>query len=216
MNGVGRTALAAAAALVVSLIVGLGVRPTLADRASGQAAPLAGTAPRSAASLATSGSVYDLGLEVVGSDGGRHPLGELRGHPVLASMFYSTCPTVCPMLISDLKRIQAVLPPDVRAEVRVLLISFDPARDRPAVLKDVIARHGLDGASWLVGTAEDEDGARTLAGVLGIRYRAGAAGGFQHTTRIVLLDREGRVQASTDGGANASATFESAIRDSRS
>jgi protein SCO1/2 len=154
-----------------------------------------------------SGSIYDLGLTVLASDGARHPLGDLRGHPVLATMFYASCPTVCPMLIADLRRAVAALPPSARADARVLLVSFDPARDTAAVLRDVLARHGLDAQRWRVAVAPDEDGARTLAAALGIRYRAAAGGSFDHTARIVLLDRDGKVRAATDDPADAATTL---------
>jgi protein SCO1/2 len=142
---------------------------------------------------------------VLGSDGARHPLVELRGHPVLAGMFFASCPSVCPTLIAELRRAQAALPEAVRAETRVLLVSFDPEHDTPAVLRDVLARHDLDARTWRVATAESEDGARTLAAALGVRYRASAAGGFDHTTRIVLLDQGGRLRAAIDDPATTAA-----------
>jgi protein SCO1/2 len=172
------------------------------------ATPPAATAPerRPVPSTPTStaaGSVYNLGVEIVGSDGARHGLDELRGHPVLASMFYSTCPIVCPTLITDMRRVEAALPAGARNETRMVLVSFDPERDQPAVLRDVLARHRLDARRWLVATAKTEDAARTLAAALGIRYRPGIGGSFEHTTRIALLDREGRLRATVDDTATA-------------
>mgnify|MGYP001548317861 CR=1 FL=1 len=46
--------------------------------------------------------------------------------------------------------------------------------------------------------ASDVD-ARTLAAVLGIRYRAVAGGQFFHTSSIVALDPDGRVITRMDG-----------------
>ena len=39
---------------------------------------------------------------------------------------------------------------------------------------------------------------RSVAGVLGIRYRELADGEFNHTSALVLLDAEGRIVARTD------------------
>jgi formylglycine-generating enzyme len=152
--------------------------------------PGAGAAPDLPA-----GSLYDLGLRVVGTDGRTRPLDDLRGHPVLASMFFASCATACPLLINNLQRLEAALPADVRGDVRVLVVSFDPKRDSPSVLESVAGQHGLDTRRWRVAAAVSEDAARLLAAVLGIRYRAAAAGMFEHTVRIAVFDRAGRVQA---------------------
>jgi protein SCO1/2 len=170
-------------------------------------APTARAPVESAAAGDDLGSLYDLGIGVVGADGARHRLDELRGHPVLASMFFASCPSVCPLLISELKRTEAQLPRAVRDDTRVLLVSFDPARDTPAVLADVIRRHGLDARRWSVLVAASEDDARTLAAALGIRYRAAAGGMFNHTTRVVALDRQGRTLGASDDLTSAAATL---------
>lgn len=143
---------------------------------------------------AVSASVYDLGLRVQDADGAVRGLDELRGHPVLASMFYGSCTTACPLLIGELKRVAAGAPAGLRDDLRVLLISFDPARDTPAVLADVPRRYGLDVARWRIAVAPDQASARTAAAVLGVRYRPAAQGTFDHTTAVTVLDRSGDVR----------------------
>jgi protein SCO1/2 len=147
---------------------------------------------------AATGSLYDLDLTVIGADGARHRLDESRGHPLLATMFFASCPSVCPALIAEVKQLEATLPAALRADTRVLLVSFDPGRDTPAVLADVIRRHALDASRWRVAVAADEDGARALAGTLGIRYREDKGALFSHTTRVVAFDRAGKAVAATD------------------
>jgi protein SCO1/2 len=39
---------------------------------------------------------------------------------------------------------------------------------------------------------------RSVAGVLGVRYRQLANGDFNHTSELLLLDRDGRVVARTE------------------
>src|SRR5690349_550461 len=51
------------------------------------------------------------------------------GNPVIISMFYSRCRWACPIILSRIKRIAEHLSPDVRARVRVVLVSMDPAHD---------------------------------------------------------------------------------------
>jgi hypothetical protein len=116
-----------------------------------------------------------------------------RGHVVLVSMFYGSCPAACPALIDDIGRVLAEVPD---SDARVLLVSFDAARDTPQHLAELAREHHLD-ARWTL-VAAGEDDARALAGALGFRYRKLASGAFWHTTAVVALDREGRPIARMD------------------
>ncbi len=120
-------------------------------------------------------------------------------------MFYGSCAAACPALIGAVDNMLPQMPP----ETRVLLVSFDPARDTPARLRELVAQHRLD-ARWTLAAASDLD-ARTLAAVLGIRYRVLASGEFFHTSAIIALDRDGRPTARVDGLGDPSALV-SAVR----
>jgi protein SCO1/2 len=131
-------------------------------------------------------------------DGHAVPVDLFRGHPVLISMFYGSCPSACPLLVSNIARIDAELPADVRADTRVLLVSFDPERDTPEALRDVATRHRLDLSRWTLASAPENDVAG-LAAQLGITYRKLPEGGFAHTSVIVALDRDGRMIGRAEG-----------------
>lgn len=145
-------------------------------------------------------SVYQLDSPWRDAAGGERTLASLRGHPVLVLLFYGTCQSVCPVLVRDLQRIDEKIPEAPRADLRHLLVSFDPKVDTPERLAAYAKEHGLDPARWtlLHGSA---DQVRELAAVLGVRYRASGDGQYSHTQRITLLDREGRVVESFDGVA---------------
>jgi protein SCO1/2 len=55
---------------------------------------------------------------------------------------------------------------------------------------------------------------RTIAGVFGVKYKQLPDGEFSHTTRIVLLDREGTQVASTEQLGRHDTAFLEAIRTS--
>jgi protein SCO1/2 len=122
-----------------------------------------------------------------------------RGHPVLVGMFYGTCKDACPLLIADLHRIEQEIPPPARADVRVLLVSFDPERDTPAALLALARAHHADPARWRFVTARDDDTVRLIAAVLGIKYRRLPDGHFNHSSVITLLDPEGAIAARLEG-----------------
>ncbi|HET9993180.1 MAG TPA: SCO family protein [Kofleriaceae bacterium] len=148
-------------------------------------------------------SLYDLTLSVTSAAGVRTGLDVDRGHPTLVSMFYGSCAAACPLLIDTIDRTLQSLPASARDDARVVLVSFDPARDTPARLRELVRQHRLDGR-WTLAAASDVD-ARTLAAVLGIRYRSTPDGQFFHTSVIVALDRDGRSTARMDGIGDPSA-----------
>jgi protein SCO1/2 len=135
-------------------------------------------------------------MTLVDQDGARVGLDVFRGKPVFVGMFFSRCPSACPLLVSTVQRMLAELDPAAAAEARVLLVSFDPEHDTPEVLHAVAAQRGLD-ARWKLASAP-EDQVRDLAAVLGIQYRRLPDGSFSHSTRIVLLDRAGVIDASLE------------------
>jgi len=143
-------------------------------------------------------SVYDLPVALRDDSGAVRPLEAFRGHPVLVTMFYGSCPVACPLLTSDLKRLERQIPEPMRSDVRILMVSFDSTRDTPAALAQIKQERGLDATRWTLASADDDD-ARGLAGVLGVKYRKLDNGAFFHSSVIVLLDREGRPQARIEG-----------------
>ena len=137
-------------------------------------------------------------MELTDQDGATAPLDVYRGHPVLIAMFYGTCPAACPTLTTDIKVIEEELTAEERADLRVLMVSFDPERDTPAALKALATRHRIDASRWKLAAAS-ESSARELAAVLGVQYRKIDKGEFSHSTSIVLLDRAGVISAQIDG-----------------
>jgi protein SCO1/2 len=146
--------------------------------------------------LASDRSIYALQMTLTDQDGAKVGLDAFRGKPVFVSMFYGRCPSACPMLVSTIKSTLAQLSPSTAAEVRVLLVSFDPERDTPDALHSIVQERGLD-ARWKLASAP-EDQVRDLAELLGIRYRRLPDGSFSHTSSIVLLDRSGAIDTRLD------------------
>jgi protein SCO1/2 len=142
-------------------------------------------------------STYGLHLGLRDFDGATIGVDVFRGHPVIVSMFYGSCPAACPLIVSNIKRIEAELPPEVRADLRVLLVSFDAARDTPEALRELARAQHVDTTRWRFASAPDDE-ARQLANVLGVDYRAMDDGIFAHNSVISVLDREGRIVTKSD------------------
>lgn len=140
-------------------------------------------------------SIYKLNARLIDQDGRDFELSSLRGKPVLASMFYTSCDMVCPMIFETAQATLRALPPAERKDVHMLMVSFDPARDTVAVLKDTAQKRGAD-AQWSLARTDDAT-TRKIAALLGIQYRKLSSGEFNHSSLLLLLDREGRIAAKT-------------------
>ena len=174
---------------------------------------MAASAMASAGGALPGDSIYQLALPLTGQDGERRDWEALRGKPRLVSMFYTSCQYICPLIVDSGKAVQRALTPAQRDRLGIVLISMDPARDTPAALGAVAAQRKLDTGRWLL-AAPRQDDVRSVAGVLGIRYRALADGEFNHTSALVLLDAEGRIVARTDQvGTRPDPAFVAATRE---
>ncbi len=74
-------------------------------------------------------SIYHLDVTLTDQQGIEQSLDTFRGHPVIASMFYATCSNVCPVLISTIQLMERQLPVNELSELRMILVSVDPAND---------------------------------------------------------------------------------------
>ena len=120
-------------------------------------------------------------------------LASLRGRPQIVTMFFANCEFACPILVRDMKRIEAALPENVRTNVGFVLISFDSRRDTPAVLANYRKLQGLD-SNWMLLRGGSDD-VLELAALLGVKYRKDARGQFAHSNLITLLDSNGEIAA---------------------
>jgi len=157
-------------------------------------------------------SVYQLDARLTDSAGRALAWRDLRGQARIATMFYTSCRYICPLVVDSLRAIERQLTPPERGRIGFVLVSMDPERDIPAALAKVQAERKLDASRWTLLQPRPDD-LRGIAGILGIRYRALADGEFNHSTALVLLDADGRVLARTDRlGADADPAFMEAVR----
>lgn len=156
-------------------------------------------------------SLYQLEIGLVSQDGQPRTLARYRGQPTMISMFYGSCPRVCPLLIANIRRMEQQLPERERGRLRVLLVSLDPDRDSPDKLLELARRHQADLSRWTLARADEAD-VRKLAAALGIRYRQLPDGEFNHSTVISLLDAEGRIQKQTSVMSSLDPEFLAALR----
>lgn len=116
-------------------------------------------------------------------------LNELQGHPTIVFFGFTHCPDVCPTTLAKLAQIakRANLP-----QLRVLLVSVDPARDKPEQLEQYV--HAFDPS--FKGVTGDPAQIERLAKEFGVAIaRVDLGGGdytVDHSAAVFLLDDQAR------------------------
>jgi protein SCO1/2 len=201
-----------AAAAVVALCLCWG--PLSADQANAPASDLRAipdTVLMPATDSIPGTSLYQLPVTLETAEGAALKLSELRGQPLIVTMFYSHCTSVCPLLTGQLQRLMAELSPAERQQIRVLMVSFDSVRDTPQELKGFKSEHRIEDSNWFVSRASAAD-VRSLAAALGIRYRELPDHSFNHSAVISVADRGGTVRARTSELTGPDTPFIQAVR----
>src|SRR5262245_39565897 len=63
-------------------------------------------------------SLFELDFPMTDAQGRGRRLSELRGHTIVASMFYTHCSSTCPRVTADLEALDRALPCRVRERTR--------------------------------------------------------------------------------------------------
>lgn len=148
-------------------------------------------------------SVYQLDVALTDQSGEQHHIDRHRGHPVLVTLFYGSCPMACPLLIDTMRAVERTVSPAQREQLRFLLISIDPDRDTVANLSALANSRKLDTRRWSLART-DTTSVRKIAAVLGIQYRRLPDGGYNHSSIVTLLTPDGEIalQSSVLGSAD--------------
>ena len=158
----------------------------------------------------TDKSLYLLDSKWTSDIGKTVPLSVLRGRPQVVAMFFTHCEYACPIIVNDMRKLEAALLANVRAKTDFLLVSFDAKRDTAATLAAFRKKENLPIASWtLLRGAEDD--VRELAALLGINYAQDARGQFAHSNVITVLNAEGEIAFQQTGLGQNLAALTSAI-----
>jgi protein SCO1/2 len=128
------------------------------------------------------------------SDGATVHGDDFRGQVVLLYFGYTHCPDVCPTTLSQLSRAVAALGTSA-AQVRILFVSVDPARDTLAQLKTYAAAFGPE----VVGLRGSDSELKALTKRYRVSYGYGkpdAQGNYEvsHSSAVYVFDRKGEVR----------------------
>ena len=130
----------------------------------------------------------------------------IEGKIALMAMVYTHCPDICPMTTHNMQLIEERLPDELKGKVKFVIISFDPNRDTPSVLRKFAEIRDIDFANWSLLTGDQEN---TKEVMLKFDIKAIPADSTYdngelsysmiHTDRISLIDQEGKLRSNYKG-----------------
>lgn len=123
---------------------------------------------------------------------------DVKGKIYVANFFFTSCPTICPKMTSQLKRVQKM---SQDLDIVILSHSVDPKRDSVERLKKYAVDNGLDTKNWhlLTGDAEEIYALGMEGYSLSAMEDESAEGGFLHSEMVVLVDKEGHIRGMYEG-----------------
>lgn len=136
-------------------------------------------------------SLYQIESSWTNDAGAALKLVSLRGRPQVVTMFFARCEYACPVLVHDMKKVEAALPENLRAKVGFVLVTFDTERDTPAALAEYRKNHELP-ANWTLLRGAPDD-VLELAALLGVKFKKDPRGQFAHSNLLTLLDPGGDI-----------------------
>jgi protein SCO1 len=132
---------------------------------------------------------------------------DFKGKPLLLGFIFTNCPDVCPLTSHNFQLVQEQAKNEGIKGVNFILISFDPDRDKPWVLKDYANLRNIDESNFKLLTG----GRDTVASIMK-RMQVVAVPGdtsktpdgdlmyfFIHTDRAFLLDKDNKIRAEYRG-----------------
>jgi len=127
---------------------------------------------------------------------------DYEGKVYLVEFFFTTCPTICPRMNSNLVQIQNNF--DNIDNFGVASFTINPNYDTPEVLKAYAKKYGIINPSWHLMTGE-QDAIYKLANEGFNLYTAedeSVEGGFEHSGNFALIDKNGFIRSRFDNYGN--------------
>ncbi|MGB1932071.1 MAG: SCO family protein, partial [Flavobacteriales bacterium] len=126
---------------------------------------------------------------------------DYEGNIYLANFVFTTCPTICPVMTYNMRRVQQKM--EQYPNFMILSHTVFPEYDTPEVLLEYANKMEADLSNWNFVTGNRED-IYSIANsyFVNVMEDSTAQGGFLHSEYFVLVDKEGRIRARDDDNGN--------------
>lgn len=145
-----------------------------------------------------SDSIFNLTSNWQDQNGKDLKLADLRGKTLVVVMIYTTCKSACPILVSDMKKIEKEIDPTVLKDVNLVLVSIDPEHDTPEVLKKFAETRRMTEPHWVF-LRSNEDATQEFANVLSMKYKKISPVDFSHSNIISIFNPLGELVVQEEG-----------------
>lgn len=120
---------------------------------------------------------------------------DMKGKVWIADFFFTTCPTICPTMTKNMKRLNDATQ-DLKEHVQFISFSINPNHDTPSQLKKYRNYYGATASNWQFLTGKEEE--THQLGIENFQVFAGrddeSEGGYAHSGAFTLVDKEGFVR----------------------
>ncbi len=126
------------------------------------------------------------------------------GKVYVVEFFFTTCPTICPMMNDQMLLIQEAFAKNLN--FGIASISITPKIDTQEVLKDYAINNGIIHKNWHLLSGKSEEEVFNLSNN-GFKLYAGIDenidhGGFEHSGLFALVDKKGVIRSRKDAQGN--------------
>ncbi len=123
---------------------------------------------------------------------------DFDGKIYVVDFFFTHCPTICPKVTAQMLRVYEQFKDS--SEVRLLAHSIDPKRDSVGRLHDYAEKLGVKAPKWQFVTGERDSIYSIADDYFSIaKEDPKSPGGFDHSGRLILVDKKRRVRSFCDG-----------------
>ena len=140
-------------------------------------------------------SFYDQDRRSFGSE-------DLKGKIYVADFFFTRCPSICPTLLSNLKKVSDAFPKSGVNELNFVCFSVDPNHDSVEVLKKYADKNKISDKRWhfLTGNRDSIYDLMNTKGFLILKPEPNEEPAkFNHSGIISLVDPDGCIRGQYDG-----------------
>ena len=124
----------------------------------------------------------------------------MQGKVYVADFFFTTCPTICPIMKTQMLRVYEKFKDEPRFQI--LSHTLDPVHDTPELLKDYASKIGVeDDKTWhfLSGDQEKIFEIGQTSYLTTAMADQNEPGGILHSGAFVLIDQDGHIRGVYDG-----------------
>lgn len=127
---------------------------------------------------------------------------DFRGKVYVAEFFFTRCPSICPIMNQNMKKIEDIF--GHRDDFGIASFSIDPDNDTPTVLKEYSQRYDVWSKNWhfLTGSIDSIYSLANRGFNIYTDINPSVPGGFEHQGYFALIDREGYVRSRIDQVGN--------------